>query len=73
MGLNEVHDGVWVSLGLPPANTLASSRQDLNNLGGSVGLLVQSPSDAGAMFLPATSQQRRNLANVLAAITARFN
>lgn len=42
------HGGIWVSLGLLPANTLASTRQDINNLGGSVGLLVQSPSDAGA-------------------------
>ncbi|MFE4129027.1 flavodoxin family protein [Kosakonia sp. YIM B13605] len=42
------HGGIWVSLGLLPANTLAATRQDINNLGGSVGLLVQSPSDAGA-------------------------
>ncbi|MBK0031832.1 flavodoxin family protein [Erwinia sp. S43] len=42
------HGGIWVSLGFPPANTLASTREDVNNLGGSVGLLVQSPSDAGA-------------------------
>lgn len=42
------HGGIWVSLGLLPANTLASTSQDINNLGGSVGLLVQSPSDAGA-------------------------
>ncbi|NSL54315.1 MULTISPECIES: NAD(P)H-dependent oxidoreductase [Uliginosibacterium] len=46
------HGGIWVSLGLPPANTLASTRQDVNNLGGSVGLLVQSPSDAGAEAIP---------------------
>ncbi|WDS34943.1 flavodoxin family protein [Pseudoxanthomonas sp.] len=42
------HGGIWVSLGLPPANTKAATRQDTNNLGGSVGALVQSPSDAGA-------------------------
>ncbi len=41
------HGGIWVSLGLPPANKKASQRTDLNNLGGSVGVLVQSPSDAG--------------------------
>lgn len=40
------HGGLWVSLGLPPANTKASTRQDVNNLGGSVGVLVQSPADA---------------------------
>ena len=40
------HGGIWVSLGLLPANSKAATRQDVNNLGGSVGLLVQSPSDA---------------------------
>ena len=42
------HGGLWVSLGMAPANTSASTRNDVNNLGGSVGLLVQAPSDAGA-------------------------
>lgn len=47
------HGGIWVSLGLLPANTKAASRGDVNNLGGSVGLLVQSPSDASADEVPA--------------------
>jgi NAD(P)H dehydrogenase (quinone) len=46
------HGGLWVSLGLAPANTSASTRNDVNNLGGSVGLLVQAPSDAGADKIP---------------------
>jgi len=46
------HGGIWVSLGLPPSNTSAATRNDVNNLGGSVGLLVQSPSDAGADAIP---------------------
>ncbi|VEA63597.1 Trp repressor-binding protein [Serratia plymuthica] len=41
------HGGLWVSLGLPPANSKAAQRTDVNNLGGSVGLLVQTPADAG--------------------------
>jgi multimeric flavodoxin WrbA len=40
------HGGIWVSLGLLPANTKDASRSDINHLGGSVGLLIQSPSDA---------------------------
>ena len=40
------HGGIWVSLGMLPANTKAAQRSDINNLGGSVGVLVQSPSDA---------------------------
>lgn len=46
------HGGIWVSLGLPPANTQAATRSDVNNLGASVGALVQSPSDAGAEAIP---------------------
>lgn len=46
------HGGLWVSLGQAPANVLASTREDVNNLGGSVGLLVQSPADAGADQIP---------------------
>ncbi|ATA18899.1 multimeric flavodoxin WrbA [Gibbsiella quercinecans] len=40
------HGGLWVSLGLLPANTKAAQRTDVNNLGGSVGLLAQTPADA---------------------------
>jgi multimeric flavodoxin WrbA len=46
------HGGLWVSLGLPPANSKAAARTDVNNLGGSVGLLVQSPSDASVDEIP---------------------
>jgi len=46
------HGGLWVSLGLAPANASASTRNDVNNMGGSVGLLVQAPSDAGADKIP---------------------
>jgi len=46
------HGGLWVSLGQLPSNTMAATRNDINNLGGSVGLLVQSPSDAGADKIP---------------------
>jgi multimeric flavodoxin WrbA len=46
------HGGIWVSLGLLPSNTKAATRKDINNMGGSVGLLVQSPSDAGVDEIP---------------------
>jgi len=46
------HGGIWVSLGQLPSNTLAATRHDANNLGGSVGLLVQAPSDADATAIP---------------------
>ncbi len=46
------HGGIWVSLGMLPSNHSAATRQDINNLGGSVGLLIQAPSDAGADAIP---------------------
>ena len=46
------HGGIWVSLGLLPSNSKAAARTDINNLGGSVGLLVQSPSDASVEEIP---------------------
>ena len=46
------HGGIWISLGLPPSNSKAATRADLNNLGGSVGLLVQSPADASTEEIP---------------------
>ncbi|MCU4414009.1 flavodoxin family protein [Acinetobacter sp. WU_MDCI_Axc73] len=47
------HGGIWVSLGLLPANTKTATRDDVNNLGGSVGALIQTPSDAGVDEIPA--------------------
>jgi multimeric flavodoxin WrbA len=46
------HGGIWVSLGMLPSNTKAAQRTDLNNIGGSVGAMVQSPSDAGVDEIP---------------------
>ncbi|WP_341217573.1 flavodoxin family protein [Neptunomonas phycophila] len=46
------HGGIWVSLGLLPSNSKDATRKDLNNLDGSVGLLVQSPSDASVDEIP---------------------
>ena len=46
------HSGLWVGTGMMPANSKAATRSDVNNLGGSVGLLVQSPSDASVAEIP---------------------
>ena len=46
------HGGIWVSLGQLPANTKAATHADANHLGGSVGLLVRSPSDAAVEEIP---------------------
>ena len=55
MGLQTLasqHGGIWVSLGLLPANTKAATPNDINRLGGSVGMMVQSPSDASVDEVP---------------------
>lgn len=46
------HGGIWVSLGMLPSNTKAAQRTDLNNIGGSLGAMAQSPSDAGVDEIP---------------------
>lgn len=46
------HGGIWVSLGLLPANTKAATHAEVNHLGGSVGLLVRSPADASVDEIP---------------------
>lgn len=67
------HGGIWVSLGQMPANTLASTRDDVNNLGGSAGPLVQSPSDAGADKIPAGDLETVRLYGArVASIAARL-
>lgn len=67
------HGGIWVSLGLLPANNKAATRNDVNNLGGSVGLLVQSPSDASVDEIPAGDlDTARKYGERVAAITARL-
>lgn len=46
------HGQIWVSLGLPPSNSLAASEDDLNRRGGSVGLMATAPSDSSPEQAP---------------------
>lgn len=67
------HGGLWVSLGLPPANTKTASRDDLNNLGASAGAMAQSPSDAGVdEMAQGDLDTARAYGERVAAITARM-
>ncbi|MFM6985193.1 MAG: flavodoxin family protein [Hydrogenophaga sp.] len=67
------HGGLWVSLGMPPANTKAATRNDVNNLGGSVGLMVQAPSDAGADAIPSGDvETARQFGARVAAVVGKF-
>ncbi|WP_442772823.1 flavodoxin family protein [Paenirhodobacter enshiensis] len=67
------HGGIWVSLGMLPSNTLAATRNDVNNLGGSVGLLTQSPSDQGADQIPSGDLETARLYGArVASVAARL-
>ncbi|BEV71626.1 MULTISPECIES: flavodoxin family protein [unclassified Paludibacterium] len=67
------HGGIWVSLGLSPSNTKAATRNDVNNLGGSVGLLVQSPADASVEEVPQGDlETARQYGARVAAVTQRL-
>ena len=58
---------------MAPSNASAATRNDVNNLGGSVGLLVQAPSDAGADKIPAGDvQTARQFGERVAAVVGRF-
>jgi NAD(P)H dehydrogenase (quinone) len=68
------HGGIWVSLGMLPSNTKAAQRTDLNNLGGSVGAMAQSPSDAGVDEIPQGDLDTAKAYGArVAAIAARLN
>ena len=67
------HGGLWVSLGLLPSNSSTATRNDVNNLGGSVGLLVQCASNAGADDIPAGDlETARRYGERVATIAAKF-
>ena len=44
--LSQQHGMLWAGMGMHPANAKASTRSDINNLGGYAGLITASPSDA---------------------------
>ncbi len=44
--LAQQHGMLWAGPGLLPTNHKAATRNDLNNLGGNLGLITQTPSDA---------------------------
>ena len=46
MTLSQQHGMLWVGMGMHAANAKASTRDDLNHLGGYSGLITTTPSDA---------------------------
>lgn len=48
------HGMIWIPLGLMPANTSTSIRNDLNRMGSFLGAMAQSDADQGADLAPPT-------------------
>ena len=68
------HGGIWVSLGLLPANSKSATHADINHLGGSVGLLVRSPSDAAVdEIFQGDLDTARRYGERVAAVASRLN
>lgn len=50
--LSQQHSMLWVGTGMMPSNSKAATRNDLNYVGSSSGLMTVSPSDASADEIP---------------------
>ena len=67
------HGMIWVSQGLMPSSTRASTRKDVNNLVSYSGAMAQSPSDAGADATPSGDLETARLfGQRVAVVAARF-
>ena len=67
------HGGVWVSTGMPPSNTKAAQRNDINVLGSFAGAMAQTPADASVDEMPAGDLETARLfGRRVAEVAARF-
>jgi multimeric flavodoxin WrbA len=73
MTLSQQHGMFWVGPGMHPSNAKASTRDDLNNLGGYSGLITATPSDASVdEMVPGDIATAKAFGTRLAEVTARF-
>jgi multimeric flavodoxin WrbA len=71
--LSQQHGMFWVGTGMLPANAKASTRDDVNNLGGSAGLITATPSDASpAEMIPGDIKTAKAFGERLLEATARL-
>ena len=67
------HGGLWVGLGLLPANSKAATRNDVNWIGSYSGAMAQSPSDASAAeMLPGDLETGKQFGQRVADIAAKL-
>jgi NAD(P)H dehydrogenase (quinone) len=68
------HKMLWCGSGLSPANSKASTRDDINYLGAYVGLVVVSPSDASVDdMIPGDLKTAEAFGANVAEVTKRVN
>lgn len=72
MTLAMQHSGLWVGTGMMPSNSKAATRDDINYVASSAGLMTTTPSDAGVDEIPAGDlATARRFGERLAEVTAR--
>jgi NAD(P)H dehydrogenase (quinone) len=67
------HGMVWVGTGMMPVNHKAATRDDINHVGSSAGLMTVTPSDASVQeMVPGDLATARKFGERLAAAVAKF-
>ena len=73
MTLAMQHSMVWVGTGMMPANNKAATRDDINNVGSSGGLMTATPSDASVdEMVPGDIATAKAFGDRLKAAVAKF-
>ena len=73
MTLAMQHSMVWVGTGMMPVNNKAATRDDINNVGSSGGLMTVTPSDAGTdEMVPGDIATAKAFGERLKAAVAKF-
>ncbi|WP_423731394.1 flavodoxin family protein [Hafnia paralvei] len=72
--LSQQHGGVWVGMGMLPANTKTANRNDVNYIAGFSGLMTVSPSDASPdeAPLPGDLETARKFGERVASVAKRW-
>jgi multimeric flavodoxin WrbA len=67
------HSGLWVGTGMMPSNSKAATRNDINFVGSSGGLMTSTPSDAGVdEMVPGDIATAKAFGQRLAEVTQRI-
>jgi NAD(P)H dehydrogenase (quinone) len=73
MTLAMQHSGLWVGTGMMPANSKAATRNDINYVASSAGLMTATPSDASTdEMVPGDLATAQAFGQRLAQVSARF-